>query len=374
MVEKNLTSYVFYQSILPKIHHFLEDIKAKQSNEELYIDFSNTRNIDPLVIPILLCGGFQYKKTCGKLINVFVPMNLSSIPLKDFLHSSGFINIAQKYNLFRFDDSIYGGISKKQMSLNRTEVFHLEKNDDNSIDVPRTISTAFYRLNKIAIPFVNTFLEYSSIDSKKEKELYEKQILDVCNELVINALLHGRSFCFLNMQYLNNKSTGKLIKISIADYGIGFKNSINYDIMRAKRITQIRETEGENEEQLSSIQNDLLTIDDADIKRLLATPLQNDELEGCITGLLTRRNTSNYGLFGLYRLIQSYGGRIRIHANDTRIILTDEDDFGLVHELYNDEKMKRFFLEQTSKKRYYKTAPFRGSHIEIEMNLEGVKG
>lgn len=220
-IKGNLTSFVFYNEVLPKLHNYF----ANDIQEPILFDFSGVKTIDPLVLPNFLCAGFWIYEYRGTSARVFVPGNLESRSLRAFLHRAGFVKLAQTYNLFEFDAAISGGLddSAFRSTLNRIELFQgiyrIPDGDEGystELDVNRTKEQIWEKLTSSFVPFIKEFLQKSDEKSVLEnKEKISSKLLFFCRELVENALLHGKSFCFLNMQYLSS-TVGKQIKISMS--------------------------------------------------------------------------------------------------------------------------------------------------------------
>ena len=390
-VEGTLTSFVFYNEVVAQLHNYF----AEDNPSRILFDFSRTKRIDPLVLPNLLCAGFLITKYRNVPAKIFVPGNLEFKPLRTFLNRTRFVELSREYGLFEFDESISGGLEEQAFSstLNRLEVFHIVYKTPDSedapdqdefgrvIDVETTRRDAFETLKSSFAPFINEFIAKSA-DKKilQDREGISNNLLSFGRELVENALLHGRSFCFLNMQY--SSANGKQIKISISDCGMGFKDSLNMDHRRARDILSLENkqktseanllcaccyplnhnSESEKEEEENKRQND-------DVVRLSQYPLMKTELEGIIYGLLSRREKP-YGLYNIHsKTVRATGGAIRIHSNDTQLILSQR--MGIPLAIYGTpESLLTQFIQNKYAKNVRSDLKFKGVHIEIEWDLE----
>lgn len=384
----NLTSFVFYNEVIAQLHSYF----AEGNQSHIMFDFSHIKRIDPLVLPNLLCAGYWISQHRGAPAKIFIPGNLEFAPLRTFLNRTRFVEISQTYGLFEFDECISGGLKETVFSdtLNRLELFQIEDMDtDNSagenaqkIDVDATRLEAWSKLKKAFIPFINEFLQKSTdqyiVTHRKE---IASALLSFCRELIENALLHGRSFCFLNMQY--SSTFGQQMKISISDCGMGFKRSINADRKRSQHILalekQYKERTGQEREHLGIEIGQLLRQcyplrhtppEHDDVHRLDDYPYMDSELKGIVYGLLSRRSKP-YGLYNIHhRIIHKMGGTIRIHSNDTQLILSRRMWAPL-----EVCKTPEALLEQLSNPQYAANVrtdlTFKGTHIEIELMLDG---
>ena len=386
-VNGNLTSFVFYNEVVAQLHSYFSE--GNQSH--IMFDFSHIKRIDPLVLPNLLCAGFWIFKYREVPAKIFIPGNLEFAPLRTFLNRTKFVEISQTYGLFEFDECISGGLKENAFSdtLNKLELFQIEYRDVGStaggdiqeIDVDATRLEAWSKLKKSFVPFINEFLQKSTnqyiITHRKE---IETDLLSFCRELIENALLHGRSFCFLNMQY--SSVFGRQMKISISDCGMGFKRSINADRSRSQHILALEKpcterTEQEQEQLDAEIEQLLRQCyplkhtppEHDDVRRLAGYPYMDSELRGIVYGLLSRRSKP-YGLYNIHhRIIHKMGGTIRIHSNDTQLILSRRM-WAPLEVCRTSEAL----LEQLSNPQYATNVrtdlTFKGTHVEIELMLD----
>lgn len=385
-IKGNLTSFVFYNEVIPKLHtYFFNNIQ-----DPIIFDFSSIKTIDPLVLPNLLCTGFWINVYRDVSAEVFIPSNTKSVPLRSFLHRTGFVKLAQTYNLFKFDAGISGGLEAESFcpTLNKTELFQgvaltsADEEDGCSMEVVTKIKEqAWDQLKSSFVPFIDEFLQRSREKYiLNNRENIASDLLFFCREVVENAMLHGRSFCFLNMQYLSS-SLGKQIKISISDCGVGFRKSINSDRSRSLKILALQErlrktsADGQRkrlEEEIEELRTQGYPLSDEDIERLATYPYLESELEGIVYGLLSR-SQKPYGLYSIYhKIIHAVGGIIRIHSNDTQLVLS-ERMWGALAVCITPESL----LAQLANKQYEENIrtdlTFKGAHIEMEFLLEDRK-
>lgn len=363
--EGNITSYYFYNTMLKKMHDYI----SAGAPSQLILNLSATKGIDALVLPNLLCSGYWVWKYTGKPIRVFMPGSSEFVPLKSFLNNTGFVELARRFGLFEFDADITGGLSSRvyKSSLNTTQVFQSLYKSDDTVDVENTKIAIWDQLNSSLKPFIHQFLQYGDNEFiLREQEQVSDAVLVFCRELVENALFHGWSFCFLTMQYTSNYR--KQIKISVSDCGCGFLNSLERDRKRSKQILQLDNSGDPRVEQLMRECPPLQNNDE--IQRYANMPDIRTELEGIVYGLLSRYDKP-YGLYNVYKIVSKMGGTIRIHSNDTQIILSER-----LQMLFEACRTPDSLLGtlQDAKSQYKanirRGVKFKGTHIELDIMLE----
>lgn len=385
-IEGNLTSFAFYDTIVKKMHEYFE----LELEDQIVFDFSAAKWIDALVLPNLLCVGYWIQKERRLPAIFFVPGSQEFANMRTYLNNIGFVRIAEQYGLFEFDENIFCGLNDKVFadSVNQIEVFELSLTDQKPWNIDQEKKLIWEKLKQTLLKFITTFLgDVDTRDLSINKGSLSSTLLLFGRELIENALLHGRSFCFLAMQY--NPKSKKQIRISVGDCGIGFKRSINFDRNRALKILELQkpfdvkfreqaevkfwEERKKCEDMIRHIQESGLALNDEDISRLSGYPYIETELQGIVYGLMSRKKDPSYGLYGICEHAFKRDGVIRIHSNDTQVILTERMALplnasagpqGLVKilldERYHDQNLKRGIK-------------FKGTHIEIEMMLREVR-
>lgn len=304
-LDGNLTSYIFYNELLGKLHNYY----IEGENKQLVFDFSQVNTIDPSVIPNLLCVGYIVSKSTGKAPKIFIPNNLSAGKLKRYLYDIQFIRHAQKYGLFSFDDSIGAGMSESNMDkLNTTVLFNKNETEQES----------WNKLCRYSRGFANKFLEkYNSY------VVPVNLILELSHEIIENSKDHGKSFCFMTLQY--NYSRQK-VYIAYSDCGKGFLNSFQNNGRAAE-----------------------------------------NEIDAIVKGVFLRYQKP-FGLYSVIKKTISLGGVVRIHSNKDQLILTQ--NMVLPFELANtDFDMKKLLFSESCKNNIRRNLKFSGVHIEIEIPL-----
>lgn len=304
-LEGNLTSYVFYHEVLGKLHRYYIDGKYKQ----LVFDFSQVKTIDPTVIPNLLCVGYIVSESTGNSPKIYIPNNISSGNLKRYLYDIKFLTYARQYGLFSFDESVYGGMSESNMDKLNTTIFFNEH---------ETEQESWNKICRCSQDFANKFLKnYNSYVAPANL------ILELSREIVENSKDHGKSFCFMTIQY--NYSREK-VYVSYSDCGKGFLNSFF--------------TKGVGEE---------------------------TELDAIVRGIFLRYNKP-FGLYSVIKKTIAFGGVVRIHSNKDQLILTQ--NMTLPFEIAEaDMALKNMLSLEQYKNNVRRNLKFAGVHIEIEIPL-----
>lgn len=300
-MKNNLTSYAFYNKLLPRLH----DYYVKHMLEKLVFDFSEVKSIDPTVIPNLLCMGYIISTYSNQPAEILISNNIIRTDLKRYLNEIKFMYYAEKYGLFCFDDSLKGGWDQAKMSpLNTTLLF-------NSTEKEEETWSKLIRTNN----FLSRYLsEFNIINNNSNL------ILELSKEIIQNSKIHGKSFSFMTLQYNYLKEK---VYLSYSDCGIGFLNSLK--------------NRGE---------------------------LLSNELEAICEGIFSRYDKP-FGLYNVISKIINKNGIVRIHSNNTQLILSNKDiiQFDIIK---SANSLKNSLNLQTQVRNNIKYA---GVHIEIELPL-----
>ena len=123
-VPYDFTSYEFYSNILPQI--------KISGEEEIVLDMSFTRRIEPLVIPNLLCLAYQRKNECGIILKLLIPDTATGGLIRNYLNEIGFTKYAIRTGLFEFIQDPYGGLEGKKIDpICGTLVFNASDSRDD---------------------------------------------------------------------------------------------------------------------------------------------------------------------------------------------------------------------------------------------------
>ena len=306
-VPRDLTAYEFYNNLLPNI--------VGTNEQELCLDMSNTKRIEPLVIPNLLCLAFIEKRNSNKRLVMSIPDTVSGGMVRNYLNQIGFTYYANKYDLFEFQFNPYGGLEGKQIDpLCKTLIFNADDSLDN-----------IYRGVEMCIsPFSEAYLsKFQIYDS--ENCIVANEITEFLEEILFNCKKHARSFSITTM---HANYAAKKIYIAVSDVGCGFMSSLNKQSI------------------LAGIHDEI-----------------DDELMGILHGVYRRKDSKIYGLYNVIRRVLDYDGRVRIHSNDTQIIFTPRIKQSFTEKnILNTEGFKKYNVKNTVK--------YDGVHIEIEIPLE----
>lgn len=298
-IPRDLTSYEFFSNVLPAI------VNAKE--QELMLDMSNTKRIESLVVPNLLCLAYREKIEANKRLTLSIPDTVSGGMVRNFLNEIGFTEYAYKFGLFDFQYSPYGGLEGKQIDpICGTLIF----NADDSKD------TIYRGVDRCITPFSERYLARFQIYDSQQC-IFINEITEFLEEILLNCKIHAKSFSITTM-HANYSS--KKIYIAVSDIGCGFLSSL-------------------------------------DISEL------HDEKEAILVGVYKRKDSKIYGLFNVIRRVLDYGGKVRIHSNDIQIIFTPRIKNHFI-------KGELQLLDSFAKYNVKSTAHFDGVHIEIEMPLE----
>lgn len=331
-INGNLTSYVFYNEILSKLHDYYFN---NETQKKIIFDYSGVSSIDPLVIPNLLCIGYIIKQTSEYTPEIFIPNNINFGELKRYLNEINFVNLVETFNLYDFDMSVKAGWDKPGMDkLNTTMYFEYPKfnNDYNpsEVDLRDSIDKMVsYKFNR----FFNKFLSYYNNFNTQTNVL-----LELSKEIIENSIIHGNSFAFATIQY--NYHIEK-VYLSFSDCGRGFLKSFKFKL--------------NDDVETSKLSKDL----NDKIKNI------SNELDGISLGIYYRYNES-YGLYDAIKKVLAKNGIVRIHSNNTQIVLTASNQL----ELAVCENAKDF-LEALKKKKnnIRNNLKYQGTHIEIELPI-----
>lgn len=304
-IPRDLTSYEFYNDVLEKIK------KVKREEEqEIILDFSETYRIEALIVPNMLCLGYELREKFGKVTKIFIPDITYSGELKNYMNEIGFIKNAKKFRLYEFVFPPDGGLTGKKIDpICGTLYFDTQ----NSID-------EINRGVKFGIaPFAEQYLsKFESVRVYNDNVFYENDITEFLTEMIINCKIHAKSFSFTTMhaKYSNNK-----IYIAVSDFGCGFYNTIGL------------------------------------------SEKCKDEVEAILAGVYKRKSSKVYGLYNVIRRVLEYNGKVRIHSNNAQVIFTPRTLKNFVEgKLFDDNSFKKYNIKRE--------LPFSGVHIEIELPLE----
>lgn len=201
---RDLTSYEFYTHVLP----IRNEIEYKES--DIILDFSRTFKVEPLVIPNLLCFGYELGIRNGNVPKIYFPDTSYSGEVKNYLNEIGFFHYANKYGLFEFCSSPYSGLTGKKIDpICGTLYFDTENTVD---EINRGVELCI-------APFADEYLyKFECIRSDLDQTYYVNDITEFLSEIIMNCKQHAHSFSFTT---LHAKYSAKKIYISVSDFGCG---------------------------------------------------------------------------------------------------------------------------------------------------------
>lgn len=298
-IPRDFTSYEFYSNILPKI--------VMTEEKEIVMDMSITRRIEPLVIPNLLCCAYKMWMDSEKNFRMLIPDTVTGGMIRNYLNEIEFTKYAQRFSLYDFVYDPWSGLDGKQIDpICGTLIFNA---DDSRDEIYRGVDLCIS-------PFAEAYLSYFQIyDSEQSR--YMNEITEFLEEILLNCKIHAKSF---SITTLHANYSLKKIYISVSDIGCGFINSL-----KEKNI--------------------------------------KDEKDAILMGVYKRKDSKIYGLFNVIRRVLEYGGRVRIHSNNTQIIFTPR----ILNEFISGKLDDIKSFEKYNVKR---TVQYDGVHIEIELPLE----
>lgn len=298
-VPYDFTSYEFYSNILPQV--------VISQEEELMLDMSFTRRIEPLVIPNLLCLGYEIKKNKRIIPKLLIPDTATGGLIRNYLNEISFTKYAVEAKLFEFVQNPYGGLEGKQIdTICGTLIFNASDSQD----------TIYRGVDMCITPFSEKYLSRFQIYDETPYG-YMNEITAFLEEILINCKVHAKSF---SITTLHANYSAKKIYISVSDVGRGF---------------------------LSTTEEVYIT----------------NEKDAILNGVYKRRKSKIYGLYNVIRRVLEYDGKVRIHSNDTQIIFTKRllDNF-IEERLEQMDSFEKYNVKQTPQ--------YDGVHVEIELPLE----
>lgn len=301
---QDLTSYEFYTHLLPMCN------KINYESDQIVLDFSRTYKVEPLVIPNLLCLGYELRVRNSNIPKIYFPETSYAGDVKNYLNEIDFIHYAHKYGLYDFMTSPYGGLSEKKIDPVCGTLY---------FDTENTIDEINRGVEFCIAPFADEYLyKFESIRNNFDEMSYVNEITEFLEEIIMNCKQHAHSFSFTT---LHAKYSVQKIYISVSDFGCGFMNTIDQGI-RCK-----------------------------------------DEVSAILYGVYKRKNSKIYGLYNIIRRVLENKGKVRIHSNSEQIIFTPRVLHKFIGEcLLNDKNFEKYNIKRN--------IPFSGVHIEIELPLE----
>lgn len=332
-----ISTKAFYDSVLPDIERKLHFYQ----NEVVLLDFTETCEISALVIPNLVVLATYLRKRTGYIPYIRLGEDLKAGRIKKYLYGIKFFAVCA--NKYMYENNPYGGMCGTDMDpKNTTELFEYEDINNLMEEKEKRLSEIIEEYKRIIYfnirPFVKDYLNIKEFVGYKEEddryEINENIILNFIYHMAENAFIHGESSSAVTIQANYKKSK---IYLSIADSGKGFKQAwIN----------------GENKTNEEDIKDSYNVLG----------RLPKDEFEGIILGIYKRKYSGYHGLYNIVNKVMELDGTIRIHSNNTRIVINKK-----LEELFVNEGLKEQLKRM--KTNYSLTSCFNGAHLEIELPI-----
>ncbi len=336
MFQDNITSNHLYNNILPQLQQYFKNDVNKEM--EIVFDFTHVEYISPTVIPNILNIGFILKNYFSSPVRLFIPWKPK---LLSYLHDINFLNLANRYDIFLMDSRYIGGYDfnkispeyKTYMFLNDVDKAHIAYQIQDSVKVIKEICRS---------------------NDKMVADRSIEQILNIFIEICHNACYHSRKPCFATFQSnIGDKVKFKKAYISIADCGHGYNRSI---------IDKIKENE----------YNPLFLT-----KSTIEIGKKDENYLSILEAIFFRKQYENYGLFDVVKSVIYNNGTVRIHSNDTQLVITRSFYEKYLNDIENNSEkiqlIKDIFKEGNSEGKYnvkHYTNRYKGVHIEIEVPIE----
>lgn len=285
--DERITAFYFYNTILSQI----KKLNSQGFEGSIILDFSDVGEIESSVVPNLLILGNYIEATMKNKPIIYIDETKTSGTLKKYLYGIGFFNLCEQSERFYIDcDKYTGWPEEKNMDeANTTAYFRkatLEEIDKSqeptypklSKRIWDEIHNSLYVFSSRYLGAYQEFQEYDDINSEMESNM----ALSMSHELIKNSLAHGRSYSYVTYQINRNR---KKIYLTLSDFGIGFSNTL-----KKKGI---------------KVQNEGMAI---------------------LKGIFMRADESGYGLYDVVCRTLKECGIVRIHSNDTKIVLTNDGE------------------------------------------------
>lgn len=209
----NITSYAFYQNMLPTIAAKIKDMEI---GEDFAIDMSATESVDAMAIPLLLNTArwaFEEKKAVPI---IYIPNHKQKDTLKNYLEKVGFFNICDFYDYYIVNTERQA--VRMDQSNFATYVFTENAKNDSQEERERIEEYVFRVLSRNRNSysnFWNYWKDYNvHADSKKVVNIVECAVRAICS----NSGIHTKTNGIMTLQ--RNVKLNRVC-ISVADCGQG---------------------------------------------------------------------------------------------------------------------------------------------------------
>ncbi len=334
----------FYNTILKQI----DNLKKQCFTGCIVLDFTDVGEFESSVIPNLLILGDHIKSYSGNRPLIYIDESNTSGSLKRYLYKIGFFNLCEQKARFYLDCDKYTGWpdQNKMDDLNTTVYVEVaspeELAESQKPEYPLLSNRIWNYIHENLFTFslkylrsYQEFTQYNDIQSEMESNM----ALSMSHEIIKNSLIHGRSYSYVTFQINRSK---KKIYLTLSDYGMGF-----YKNLQDKGI---------------KVKNEGMAI---------------------IEGIFIRAWEEGYGLYDVVCRTLEQFGIVRIHSNNTKIVLTNvppkekeyeiEQDGFYPYLYYLKKKDVKGLANKLLKHRGYNYKEelfFPGVHVEIVLPIE----
>ncbi len=333
---EDATSFDFYNNVLPQLHNFFR----QNSGRELVLDFSEVSFISPLVVPNIFTIGYILKKHFGTPVELIVPWKPK---LLSYLNDISFFSIISDYDLFVIDDRYVGGLNTNTVYPG---CFCYCFEPDMAYEDVR------YKLKKSINIITDLATSITGVKSDGS------DLLNNLTELCYNACLHSDNLAFATIQTnLTDNNRHKKAYLAISDCGNGLYHSLSkkYRANEASPVT---------------VSTDEFLSLSEDVRNVYAI----------LESILFRQQYEVFGIFHVVGNVTATGGVVRIHSNDTQVILTQNSFQRYIdHPVKLAKTLKDKLVQVQREDIELRFSPVRkssgklkGVHIEIEVPI-GVK-
>ena len=334
-VPEKMSSFAFFKMVGE-----LNELIYLYRPDQILLDFSYTKRIDATAIPNLLFLGEYLKQKTGNVPIIRLGEDIAAGYLKKYLAGIGFYRISDEF--YEYENERYGGFQGRDMDPKNATVYFLRS---EKLENARRI--IYYELSGFLEKYLKKFqienlwnFDESFFDKTFASENQKINLIAYFMEgIVQNSFEFGKSDVIITLQanYLDKK-----VYLSASDIGSGCRQSFAQNW-----IKHYDEYDGKS-------QYNILNRE------------PKDELEGIVCGIYKRKyNSKIYGFYNMIRNVSSISGSVmRIHSNNIRLILTPnfKETFEK-EELLKDSRLSKYNI--------IKTSQFPGTHIEIELPLDG---
>lgn len=348
-VEEKVTSHSFYYKLVPRV---LETLRDMSNGEDFVLDFSETKAVDAMAVPLLLSMARWIIGTKETIPQIYIPNLKEKNRLKEYLEQIGFFNVCDFYDYYEVNTE---RITVARDSINlATYVFTENARDDSQEERERIETSVFNKLrNNSYFQFWKYWSDYDTFwDPNHLANIVEWVIRSLC----ANTGIHTNENAILTLQ--RNK-TLRRVCISIADCGEGLYEKLGEKGERGKfepvlcSFNEFKTLSGERADLYAIIE--ALTYRYAEkIYGLHQVLMQNIEL-----GKIKEQCNKE----------QENGWIMRIHTNQKRVVLTQKNCKGKGLDKTVSKKQFAHKLLMLAQTEYVarKTSYYPGVHIEIEI-------